>query len=98
MAIAAAVVEQAAATQEIARSVELVSGNTANVAAEHGAGAGRGQRQRRNRVRGQAHRDDACRRNRRRLGNEVKDFLAALNELGDGEQLLTSDDRMLRQR
>jgi methyl-accepting chemotaxis protein len=88
LAIAAAVVQQTAATAEIARSVELVSGNTANVARSM------------ERVRGVVDGNGATASEVGRtattlssesgtLSDEVKDFLAALGELGDSEQLLT---------
>jgi methyl-accepting chemotaxis protein len=88
MAIAGAVVQQTAATQEIARSVELVSGNTSNVTASMGrvqvAVAGSGEN---------AHdvRQTAATLTTESgtLSDEVKDFLAALDDLGDGEQLVS---------
>ena len=90
LAIAAAVVEQAAATQEIARSVELVSGNTANVAQsmERVKGAVTGNGETASEVRRTA---TTLSTESSTLSGEVKDFLAALGELGDGEQLLTYD-------
>jgi len=88
MTIAAAVVEQASATQEIARSVELVSGNTANVAQsmERVKGAVSGNGETASEVRRTA---ATLSSESGTLSDEVKDFLAALGELGDGEQLLT---------
>ena len=88
MTIAAAVVEQASATQEIARSVELVSGNTANVAQsmERVKGAVSGNGETASEVRRTASTLSA---ESGTLSDEVKDFLAALGELGDGKQLLT---------
>jgi methyl-accepting chemotaxis protein len=88
LAIATAVVQQTAATAEIARSVELVSGNTANVARSM------------ERVRGVVDGNGATASEVGRtattlssesgtLSEEVKDFLAALEELGDAEQLLS---------
>jgi methyl-accepting chemotaxis protein len=90
MAIAAAVVEQASATQEIARSVEIVSGNTANVAQsmERVKGAVSGNGETASEVRRTA---STLSTESGTLSDEVKDFLAALNELGDGEKLLTYD-------
>jgi methyl-accepting chemotaxis protein len=90
MAIAAAVVEQAAATQEIARSVEIVSGNTANVAQsmERVRGAVGGNGETASEVRRTA---STLSTESGTLSDEVKDFLAALSELGDGEKLLTYD-------
>jgi methyl-accepting chemotaxis protein len=88
MTIAAAVVRQAAATQEIARSVELVSGNTANVAQsmERVKGAVSGNGETASEVRRTATTLSA---ESGTLSDEVKDFLSALGELGDGEQLLS---------
>ncbi|MGA3003850.1 MAG: methyl-accepting chemotaxis protein [Acetobacteraceae bacterium] len=88
LAIAAAVVQQAAATQEIARSVELVSGNTANVAQsmERVKGTVSGNGETASEVRRTA---ATLSTESGTLSDEVKDFLAALGELGDGEQLLT---------
>jgi len=88
MTIAAAVVQQASATQEIARSVELVSGNTANVAQsmERVKGAVSGNGETASEVRRTA---ATLSTESGTLSDEVKDFLAALGELGDGEQLLT---------
>jgi methyl-accepting chemotaxis protein len=90
MTIAAAVVEQASATQEIARSVELVSGNTANVAQsmERVKGAVSGNGETASEVRRTA---STLSIESSTLSDEVKDFLAALSELGDGEKLLTYD-------
>jgi len=88
MAIAAAVVEQAAATQEIARSVELVSGNTANVAQsmERVKGAVSDNSETATEVKRTA---STLSQEAGTLSGEVKDFLTALGELGDGEKLLT---------
>jgi methyl-accepting chemotaxis protein len=90
MGIAAAVVEQAAATQEIARSVELVSGNTANVAQsmERVRGAVGGNGETASEVRRTA---ATLSVESSTLSGEVTDFLAALNELGDGKHLLSYD-------
>jgi methyl-accepting chemotaxis protein len=88
MAIAGAVVQQTAATQEIARSVELVSGNTANVTESMGrvqvAVSGSGETA--SEVRQMA---DILASESGTLSDEVKDFLAALDDLGDGERLLS---------
>ena len=90
MTIAAAVVEQAAATQEIARSVELVSGNTANVAQsmERVRGAVSGNGETATEVKRTA---SSLSTEAGTLSAEVKDFLTALGDLGDGERLLTYD-------
>ena len=88
MAIAGAVVQQTTATQEIARSVELVSGNTANVIESMGrvqmAVTSSGESA--SEVSGTA---TTLATESETLSDEVKDFLAALNELGGGEQLLS---------
>jgi methyl-accepting chemotaxis protein len=88
LTIAAAVVEQAAATQEIARSVELVSGNTANVA--------QSMERVRNAIGGNGETATEVRRTATTLSeesgtlsDEVKDFLSALHDLGEGERLLS---------
>jgi methyl-accepting chemotaxis protein len=88
MAIAAAVVEQSAATQEIARSVEVVSGNTANVAQsmERVKGAVSGNGETATEVKRTASTLSA---EAGTLSGEVKDFLTALGELGDGKKLLS---------
>jgi methyl-accepting chemotaxis protein len=90
MAIASAVVEQSAATQEIARSVELVSGNTANVAQsmERVQGSVNGNGQTASEVKRTA---ATLSTESGTLSNEVKDFLAALGDLGDGERLVSYD-------
>jgi methyl-accepting chemotaxis protein len=88
VAIASAVVEQSAATQEIARSVDQVSASTANVSAsiEHVGGA----------VERSAEGAAAVKRTAlalaaesQSLSSEVKDFLSALQNLGDGQELRT---------
>jgi methyl-accepting chemotaxis protein len=89
-AIAAAVLQQSAATQEIARSVELVSGNTTNVADSmrrvQGAVSGSGE------IASQVGLTaTSLAKESGTLSDEVKDFLAALGELGDGARLLSYD-------
>jgi methyl-accepting chemotaxis protein len=88
LTIASAVVQQAAATQEIARSVELVSGSTANVAQsmERVKGTVSGNGETASEVRRTA---ASLSTESTTLSDEVKDFLAALGELRDGEKLLT---------
>ncbi|MBV9826083.1 MAG: methyl-accepting chemotaxis protein, partial [Alphaproteobacteria bacterium] len=88
MTIAAAVVEQSAATQEIARSVELVSSNTSTVASsmERVQAAVSSNGDTAAHVRQTA---GALSTESGSLSGEVKDFLAALKALGDGERLLT---------
>jgi methyl-accepting chemotaxis protein len=88
MAIAGAVVQQTAATQEIARSVEMVSGNTANVtdsmARVQVAVSGSGETA--SEVKQTA---ATLATESGTLSDEVKDFLAALDDLGDGERLVS---------
>jgi ABC-type transporter Mla subunit MlaD len=87
MTIASSVVEQSAATQEIARSVALVSGNTTTVAQsmERVKGAVSDNGETASEVRRTA---TTLSTESGTLSDEVKDFLAALGELGDGEQLI----------
>jgi methyl-accepting chemotaxis protein len=88
LAIATAVLQQSAATQEIARAVELVSGNTANVAASMSrvrdsvAGSSDTAADVKRTATGMARESDT-------LSDEVKDFLAALDDLGEGMQMTT---------
>jgi methyl-accepting chemotaxis protein len=90
VSIASAVVEQAAATQEITRSVELVSSTTASVAqsmtlvsnavGSNGDSAAEVKRT-----------AETLSAESGTLSNEVKDFLAALQDLGDGQALRILD-------
>ncbi|MBV9827699.1 MAG: HAMP domain-containing protein [Alphaproteobacteria bacterium] len=86
MTIAAAVVQQSAATQEIARSVELVSSNTSEVAnsMEQVQTAVNSNSETAVLV-GQT--ASALSTESGTLSTEVQDFLAALGALGDSEQL-----------
>ncbi len=88
MAIAGAVVQQTSATQEIARSVELVSGNTANVTESMGrvqlAVSGSGENAADVRLTASSLATESG-----TLSDEVKDFLTALEDLGDGEKLIS---------
>jgi len=88
MTIAAAVVQQSAATQEIARSVELVSNNTSIVASSMG------QVQTAVNANGETAVQvgkiaAALSTESGTLSAEVKDFLSALEALGEGQSLLT---------
>jgi methyl-accepting chemotaxis protein len=88
--IAASVVEQSSATQEIARSVEHVSVSTANVAQsmERVQGAVGGTGERATEVKRTA---SALSAEATTLSNEVRDFLGALRDLGDGIDLRAYD-------
>jgi methyl-accepting chemotaxis protein len=88
VAIASAVVEQSAATQEIARSVDQVSASTANVSAsiesvglavERNSGSAAAVKRT-----AQSLADES-----QSLSAEVKGFLEALQNLGDGQELRT---------
>jgi len=88
--IAAAVVEQGSATQEITRSVELVSSSTANVtrsiALVSSAVGGNGVSA------AEVKRTAATLSSESgTLSSEVKDFLDALQNLGDGQKLRSLD-------
>ncbi len=90
LGIAAAVVQQSAATEEIARSVAVVSGNTTTVAASmqrvQGTFAGNGETATEVKRTASALSSEAG-----TLSGEVKDFLTALSELAEGQQLLAYD-------
>jgi methyl-accepting chemotaxis protein len=88
VAIASAVVEQSAATQEIARSVDQVSSSTGNVStsiARVSDSVGR------NSDSAAAVKDTAksLSEESQNLSAEVKDFLGALQNLGEGQDLTT---------
>lgn len=89
VAIASAVEEQNAATQEISRSVERVSASTGSVARNmeqvSGAVDGNVTRAADVKLTAQTLSTDAG-----TLQSEVKDFLAAMQVLGEGQQLLLS--------
>jgi methyl-accepting chemotaxis protein len=90
VSIASAVIEQGSATQEITRSVELVSANTANVAqsmtlvsnavGSNGESAAEVKRT-----------AETLSAESGTLSSEVKDFLGALQNLGDGQKLRSLD-------
>jgi hypothetical protein len=88
MTIAAAVVQQSAATPEIARSVELVSNNAATVASSMGqvqtAVSSNGET-----AVQVGHIASTLSAESGALSTEVKDFLSALEALGEGAQLAT---------
>jgi methyl-accepting chemotaxis protein len=88
VAIASAVVEQSAATQEIARSVDQVSASTGNVSAsiQHVGTAVERSTGSAAAVKRTA---QALAEESQSLSSEVKGFLDALQNLGDGQELRT---------
>ena len=89
LAIASAVEQQTAATQEISRSVEQVSSSATNVAQsmEQVSGAVGGNVTRAADVK---HNAQTLSSEAGVLQSEVKDFLSAMQTLGEGQQLLVS--------
>ncbi len=88
--IASAVVEQGAATQEITRSVELVSSNTASVERSMGL-VGEAVRSNGGSAAAVKTTAETLSRESGTLSAEVKDFLAALQDLGGGRELRSLD-------